>query len=230
MIEVLQRENLPLGGFAGLKEHRLVMSPKLFGESAAPYAWDGIGNLVYIADARFDPKGETHMHDHEEIDVISVMVEGQIEHQGTLGQGTILNEGDIQVQRAGSDGFAHNEINPNDTHNRMIQLWVLPEEKGLVAEYRLYQNKPGQVTRVYGGESDQNETLASHTTIEIVSLSPSQVFILKTPFLAYLTVGSGTDNTLDFEEGDLIRGDKIYFRATSDVTMIVMQAETSQGT
>ena len=46
-------------------------------------------------------------------------------------------------------------------------------------------------------------------------------------FLAYLTVGEGTDNTLDFEEGDLIKGDQIYFKATSDVTMIVMQVEAS---
>ena len=227
MIKVLQRENLPLGGFAGLKEHRLVMSSKLFGERTAPYAWEGIGNLVYLADARFDPKGETHMHHHEEIDVISVMVEGQIEHQGTLGQGEMLNAGDIQVQRAGGDGFSHNEINPDNTHNRMIQLWVLPEEKGQAADYRLYKTQPGQVTRVYGGKDDQNDTLASHTTIEIVSLEPSQVFILKSPFLAYLTVGTGTDNTLELKEGDLIKGDQIYFKATSDVTMIVMQVETS---
>ncbi len=163
------------------------------------------------------------MHHHEEIDVISVMVEGQIEHQGTLGQGEMLKSGDIQVQRAGGDGFSHNEINPDNTHNRMIQLWVLPEEKGQAADYRLYKTQPGQVTRVYGGEDDQNDTLASHTTIEIVSLEPSQVFILKSPFLAYLTVGRGTDNNLNFEEGDLIRGDQIYFRATSNVTMIVIQ-------
>ena len=46
-------------------------------------------------------------------------------------------------------------------------------------------------------------------------------------FLAYLTEGEGTDNTLDFEEGDLIKADQIYFKATSDVTMIVMQVEAS---
>ena len=227
MIEVLHRDNLPLGGFAGLKEHRLVMDSKLFGEKAASNAWEGIGNLVYIADARFDPKGETHMHHHEEIDIISVMVEGLIEHQGTLGQGEILNKRDVQVQRAGSDGFAHNEINPTYTHNRMIQLWVLPEEKGQPAEYKHYKTKPGHITRVYGGEDDQDDTLVNHTTIEIVSLSPSQVFILKSPFLAYLTVGKGTNNTLDFKEGDLIKGDQIYFRAASDVTMIVIQADAS---
>ncbi|WP_415406103.1 pirin family protein [Sulfurovum sp. CS9] len=227
MIEVLHRNDLPLGGFAGLKEYRLVMNPKLFGQQAAPYAWDGIGNLVYLADARFDPEGETHMHHHEEIDVISVIVEGQIEHQGTLGAGELLKAGDVQVQRAGGNGFSHNEINPDNTRNRMIQLWVLPEHKGEAAEYRLYKIEPSQVTRVYGGENDQDDTLASHTTIEIVSLSPSQVFILKRPFLAYLTEGKGTNNTLDFEEGDLIKADQIYFKATSDVTMIVMQAETS---
>ena len=53
-------------------------------------------------------------------------------------------------------------------------------------------------------------------------------FVLEKPFLAYLTLGEGTDNSLNFEEGDLIRGDQIYFKATSDVTMIVMQAETSE--
>ncbi len=227
MIEVLHRKDIPLGGFAGLKEHRLVMNSKLFKPQASSGTWDGIGNLVYLADAIFDPKDETHMHHHEEIDVVSVMVEGQIEHQGTLGEGEILKAGDVQVQRAGGDGFSHNEINPDNTHNRMIQLWVLPEEKGQAADYRLYKTQPGQVTRVYGGEDDQDDTLASHTTIEIVSLSPSQVFILKRPFLAYLTVGKGTNNTLDFEEGDLIKADQIYFKATSDVTMIVMQAETS---
>jgi redox-sensitive bicupin YhaK (pirin superfamily) len=227
MIEVLHRNDLPLGGFAGLKEHRLVMNSKLFGQQAGSGTWDGIGNLVYLADARFDPEGETRMHHHEEIDVVSVMVEGQIEHQGTLGEGEILKAGDVQVQRAGGDGFSHNEINPDNSRNRMIQLWVLPEHKGESAEYRLYKTEPSQVTRVYGGKNDQDDTLASHTTIEIVSLSPSQVFILKRPFLAYLTVGEGTDNTLNFEEGDLIRGDQIYFKAISDVTMIVMQAETS---
>ncbi|MCK5666803.1 MAG: hypothetical protein KAI17_25110, partial [Thiotrichaceae bacterium] len=67
-IKILQRDELPLGGFAGLKEHRLIMSPELFGEYVNVGTWPGIGSFVYLADARFNPKGETRMHDHKEID------------------------------------------------------------------------------------------------------------------------------------------------------------------
>ena len=120
-IEILHRDDIPLGGFAGLKEHRLVMSPDLFGQHSNPGTWSGIGNFVYLADARFNPKGETRMHEHKEIDVISVMIEGRIDHQGSLEHGQELSAGDIQVQRAGGEGFSHNEINPDDYKNRMLQ-------------------------------------------------------------------------------------------------------------
>ncbi len=76
------------------------------------------------------PHGETHMHPHHEIDVISVMVDGRIAHKGSLEHGRNLETDDIQVQRAGDEGFRHNEINPDDEWNRMIQIWVLPEEAG----------------------------------------------------------------------------------------------------
>lgn len=221
-INILHREDLPLGGFAGLKEHRLVMSPKIFGQYANPGTWPGIGDFVYLADARFNPKGETNMHDHKEIDVISVMIEGRIEHQGSLEHGQGLEAGDVQVQHAGGEGFSHNEINPDDLRNRMIQLWVVPEQTGERAAYKLYKPLTGKVTRIYGGNNDQTDTLPSHTVIEIASLKPSQEFVLENPYLVYLTVGEGTANNLDFEEGDLLKGERFSFKAKSDVKLIVI--------
>jgi len=53
-IDILHRDDLPLGGFAGLKEHRLVISPKLFGHQVNSAAWPGIGDF-FLADARFNP-------------------------------------------------------------------------------------------------------------------------------------------------------------------------------
>jgi len=220
--DILHRDDLPLGGFAGLKEHRLVMSPKLFKQHANQGTWSGIGRFVYLADARFDPKGETGMHDHKEIDVISVMVEGLIDHQGSLEHGQGLEPGDVQVQRAGGEGFSHNEINPDDTTNRMLQLWVLPEHLGERAAYRLYKPVTGQVTRIYGGNIDQNDTFPSKTIIEIVSLKANQSFQLQHAFIAYLAIGKGTANDLDMIEGDLFKHDKFSFIAESDVTMIVI--------
>jgi hypothetical protein len=99
MMEILKRDSLHEGGFAGLKEYRLVKEPKLFGEQEnIDGSWPGIGNFVYLADARFMPQGETRMHSHHEIDVISVMVDGNIKHEGSLENGKDLSRDDVQVQ------------------------------------------------------------------------------------------------------------------------------------
>ena len=226
VIDILQRDNLPLGGFAGLKEHRLVMSPKVFGKHVNPGTWAGIGGFVYLADAYFNPKGETMMHNHKEIDVISVMIEGRIDHQGSLEHGQGLEAGDVQVQRAGGEGFSHNEINPDDATNRMLQLWVVPEQKGVRAVYKLYKPLAGKVTRIYGGGNDQSDTLSSHTVIEIASLNTLQEFSLEKPYLAYLAVGKGTANNQEVGEGDLFKSDQLNFKAESEVKLIVIYEST----
>lgn len=88
-LQILHRDDLKLDGFAGLKEHSLVIDSKFFGGTDSG-AWSGIGNFVYLADAKFIPNGETHLHPHKEIDVISVIVDGRISHEGTLGEGKQL--------------------------------------------------------------------------------------------------------------------------------------------
>ena len=77
-MNILNFNDLHQGGFAGLIERRFVTDARVFGAAKEPDAVDGIGNFVYLADANFMPNGETGLHPHREIDVISVMVEGRI--------------------------------------------------------------------------------------------------------------------------------------------------------
>ena len=86
-MKIIKRNFLRRGGFAGLRETRLVMSPSIFAGRREAGTSTGIGRLVYLADARFLPHGDTRMHTHNEIDVISIMVEGRIKHEGTLENG-----------------------------------------------------------------------------------------------------------------------------------------------
>lgn len=222
VVEILHRDDLTLGGFAGVREHRLVMDSKAFGDQVNPGTWAGVGNFVYLADARFVPKGETKLHSHKEIDVISVMVDGRIAHEGSLEHGQELSANQVQVQRAGGEGFSHNEVNPNDSMNRMIQIWVLPETPGQPAGYKLYQPKAGALTRVYGGKADQDETFDSHTLIDVALLEPRQNITLDRPFLGYLTRGRGLANDETVSDGDMIRGNRLAFNATEDVLLIVV--------
>jgi len=226
-MDILHRDDLTLGGFAGLREHRLVMGSKVFGNHREPGTWDGIGNFVYLADARFLPKGETRLHSHREIDVISVMVEGRIAHEGSLEHGQEMGSTDVQAQRAGGEGFSHNEINPDDSENRMIQLWVLPERPGEPAGYKFYQPKPGGMTRIYGGSTNQDETFDSHTLIDVGLFKAGQDASINGPFLAYLTRGSGTIGGKAVADGDLIRGEDLAFQATGDAQLIVVHTTQS---
>ena len=222
-IEVLHRDDLPLGGFAGLREHRLVMDAKAWGGSAEPTAWAGIDSFVYLADARFLPNGETGMHPHREIDVISVMVEGRIAHAGSLGQGQELRPFHVQVQRAGGEGLLHNECNPDDGPNRMLQLWILPEDPGQPAGYRLYEPEWGAVTRVYGGRREQQKTFPSRTVVESALLRTGQQADFEGPLLAYLSKGEGVANGTPVNDGDLLRGDTLSFEARADAQLTVIR-------
>ena len=222
----LNRDSLKLGGFAGLREHQIVTDSRLFGSRKPSDTSEGIGNFVYLADARFNPKGETRMHPHSEIDVISVMVEGRVAHEGSLEHGKSLEEGDVQVQRAGGEGFSHNEVNPDDTHNRMLQLWVLPEQPGQPAGYKYYSPESGKTTRIYGGRQGKSDTFDSHTTIDIVHLNAGDTTELPKEALVYVFVGEGLiserDETVAVKDGDLIRGDHLKMETVKGVSLIVV--------
>ncbi len=221
-MQVLHRDDLRRGGFAGLTEHRLVVDPRVFAGRTDRGTWSGIGNFVYLADARFLPNGETRMHDHKEIDVISVMVEGRIAHEGSLEHGKELSGQDVQVQRAGGEGFSHNEINPDDRENRMIQLWVLPEQPGQPAGYKYYNPVPGNVTRVYGGPAGQNDTYPAKTVIDVSLLKAEQSTSVPGDYLAYFVTGAGDANGQTVQDGDLVRGEDLLFSASQDTHLITV--------
>lgn len=218
-LQILHKQELPLGGFAGLKEHRLIVDQRVGGQDNT---WDGLGSFVYLADARFLPHGETRMHGHHEIDVISVLVEGQIVHEGSLEHGRSMGAGQAQAQRAGGEGFQHNEINPDAQQNRMLQLWALPETPGEPASYKFYDLVLGKVTRIYGGDKNQSETLDSQTYIDVGLLAAKQSLSKDGEFLLYMATGDGQLNDQLVTEGDLVRGNDLRFTAKTAAQIIVI--------
>ena len=218
-MKVLKRDSLPLGGFAGIKEHRLVVDQRIGGNANT---WNGLGNFVYLADALYDPYGQTNMHPHHEIDIISVIVKGRVNHEGSLQNGQSLVENQVQVQRAGGEGFSHNEINPDKERSRMIQIWVLPENAGEPASYKLYNLEKGNVTSIYGGAINQTHTLDAHTILEVGILKTHQKISKKGEFMLYVTQGSGYLNGIRVEDGDLIRGEDFELEAIEDGMQIII--------
>jgi len=221
-LKIIKRNILRRGGFAGLRETRLVMSPRIFRGHREAGTSTGIGRFCYLADASFLPHGETRMHTHNDIDVISFMVKGRIKHEGSMENGRELNVDDIQVQRAGSEGFSHNEINPDDAKNRMIQLWVLPESEEESASYQMFQSEPGKRTRIYGGPPDQQETFSARTAIDIANVKKGEKVSQPGKSLAYIVVGSGTCNDETLREGDLVETRDFEFKPLTKCKLILV--------
>ena len=188
-MEILSRNSLALGGFAGIVEHRLVTDSRIFGERKKPETFEGLGNMVYLADAQYNPLGSSGMHPHSEIDVISIIIEGRVSHEGSMEHGKDLVAGDVQVQRAGGEGFSHDESNPDNGKNRMLQVWALPEDKGQRAAYKAYTPKLDGVTRIYGGDKSQDDTFDSHTIMDIVHLKAASNLELNNDTLIYVITG-----------------------------------------
>ena len=221
-METLHKKDITKGGFAGIREHQMIKESRVFGRKPPnDKSWDGIGSFVYLSDANFIPNGETGMHPHREIDVISFMVKGRVLHEGTLENGKILDESEIQVQRGGGDGFLHNEINPDATENRMIQIWCLPEVSGQKPDYKKYTLQKNSLTSIYGGNEKSVNTFNSNTYIEIGSFTKGEAFSFEQTFIAYMTKGTAIANNEKVQDGDLIRGENLKFETLEDSQIIL---------
>lgn len=220
-MELIHRDELHRGGFAGLRETRMVMNPQLWRGEQEPGTHPGIGRFVYLADAVFNPHGDTRMHPHREIDVLTLMVDGRIAHEGSLEHGSELKPYDVQVQRAGGEGFTHNEVNPDDTENRMIQFWVVPEVPGEPASYRMYHVDEGQRVRVYGGPESQDETFAAQTVIDVARVDAGQSLVQDSPFVAYLVSGAGDAGGRKIRAGHLLHSERLDYTAGEESLLIL---------
>jgi hypothetical protein len=105
----------------------------------------------------------------------------------------------------------------------MIQIWVLPEKKGERAGYKLYKSEKGALIPVYGGDSGQGETFASKTLIEVGHLEKGEKFLLKGPFIAYLTRGKGSIAGTEVKDGDLLKGESLDLTSEEEAQLIVIR-------
>jgi redox-sensitive bicupin YhaK (pirin superfamily) len=75
------------------------------------------------------------MHPHENMEIISIPLEGDLEHKDSMGNSAVIRHGDIQVMSAGT-GVYHSEFNKNkDKKVKLLQIWVFPNKRNVTPRY-----------------------------------------------------------------------------------------------
>lgn len=93
------------------------------------------GALRVLNDDRVDPGMGFGTHPHDNMEIISIPLEGDLEHKDSMGNTTVIRSGDIQVMSAGT-GIQHSEFNKNnDRLTKFLQIWVFPNQRNVTPRY-----------------------------------------------------------------------------------------------
>ncbi|MCX5940101.1 MAG: pirin family protein [Cyanobium sp. LacPavin_0818_WC50_MAG_67_9] len=97
-------------------------------------AWMGFGPLRVINDDTIAAGRGFGMHPHRDMEIITVMVDGQLNHHDSMGHSEVLRAGEVQHMSAGT-GVVHSEMNGSEQACRLLQIWIEPSQVGLSPAY-----------------------------------------------------------------------------------------------
>ena len=139
----------------------------------------GFGALRVINEDRVKPGQGFGTHGHRDMEILSYVLEGALEHKDSIGTGSVIRPGDVQIMSAGT-GIRHSEFNPSPTEPvHFLQIWVIPDREGIAPRYEQKTfadaQKRGRLLTV-GSPDGRDGSVVIHQDVELMAsiLAPGE--------------------------------------------------------
>ncbi|WP_434053408.1 MAG: pirin family protein [Roseibium sp.] len=130
----------------------------------------GFGALRVINEDRVAPSGGFPTHPHQNMEIVSYVVSGGLEHKDSLGTGSVIRPGDLQRMSAGT-GVRHSEYNHSNTDPvHFLQIWIVPEADGLAPSYEQKAFPEGErqdTLRLIGSRDGREGSVVIHQDVDL---------------------------------------------------------------
>ena len=196
--------------------------------------YTGFGPLRVINEDQVSPGQGFGTHGHRDMEIISYVLEGALEHKDSIGTGSVIRPGDVQVMSAGT-GIQHSEFNHSKTEPvHFLQIWVVPDREGIAPRYEQKTfpdaDKRGRL-RLVGSSDGRDGSVIIHQDVElfaaILNAGEQLTLPLSTGRKGWLQVVRGTvmmnGQGLDVGDGAAVEGEPtVSMRAKVDGTEILI--------
>lgn len=159
----------------------------------------GFSHLRVINEDKIKPTQGFGTHSHKDMEIITYVLEGELEHKDSIGNGSIIRPGDVQRMSAGT-GIAHSEFNASSTDLvHLLQIWILPEKTGIQPSYEQKHfslaEKQGKLTLVASRDGRENSvTIHQNADLYVAVLKESDRIThqIKSDRALWLQIARGT--------------------------------------
>ena len=131
--------------------------------------WMGFRSLRVINDDIVQPGMGFGTHPHRDMEIITYVLSGQLEHKDSMGNGSIIHPGEVQYMAAGT-GVRHSEFNPSKSEAvHLLQIWIQPDRTGVAPRYaeKSLAGAPTGKLRLITSKTGRDDSIAIHQDADL---------------------------------------------------------------